>query len=345
MKKVVIQICAAGILICRNAIGQQDIHHTQYLNTPVAVNAASTGMFNGAFRFLGNYRSQWNAFGKPFTSMYFSADGSFLKGKISNGFFGAGAQFYTDEAGDSKFKTTGAMLSASYHFDLTGDQERSYLSIGIQGGTVQRSVSFLNLTWDVQWNGNNFDQSINSKESLPVASQNFFDLNTGLQWYFQTDDELKQFVLGTSFYHLNAADITFRSLSERIDRRFHIHGNAEIGFSNSNVAVLPSFIYMRQGPNYYFNIGTELKIKLQERTKITNYRNEMSLSFGPYYRNGDALLAMLRINWAGIMLGVSYDYNISPLKMATRGYGAMEFTLGFRTDFGANKRPHKVRFI
>lgn len=324
---------------------QQDIHHTQYLNMPVAFNPATNGLFNGAFRFLGNYRTQWNAFGDPFTSMYFNADGSFFKGKISNGFMGGGLQFFNDITGDSRFRSTGSYASFAYHFDLTGGSELSHLSIGFQAGTIQRSLSFLNLTWDNQWNGNNFNQNIDPNEALPTASKTLFDLNAGINWSYQTSDELHIFSAGIATHHINTGDISMRSIQENMDRRWLFHANAEIGFKQSIAAIVPSFIYSLQGPNKYFNFGTELKLKIQERTRITNYRNEFSISFGPYYRSNDALLAMLRIHWAGLVFGFSYDYNVSALKAVTNGYGAMEFTLGFKTAFGANKRPHKVKFL
>ena len=39
----------------------QDIHFTQWMFSPLNLNPAETGRFDGDYRVVGNYRSQWGA--------------------------------------------------------------------------------------------------------------------------------------------------------------------------------------------------------------------------------------------------------------------------------------------
>ncbi|HQQ95111.1 MAG TPA: type IX secretion system membrane protein PorP/SprF, partial [Bacteroidia bacterium] len=37
----------------------QDVHFSQYYFSPLSLNPANTGNYDGNYRFFGNYRSQW----------------------------------------------------------------------------------------------------------------------------------------------------------------------------------------------------------------------------------------------------------------------------------------------
>ena len=86
-------------------------------------------------------------------------------------------------------------------------------------------------------------------------------------------------------------------------------------------------------------------MRLQSASKFTNHQNEMSMSIGPYLRVGDALYAVVRFNWLGFSMGVSYDINMSELTAATSGNGGFELSLGYYGNFNSTpSRGHSVRF-
>ena len=74
----------------------QDVHFSQFYQTPLIVNPALTGVFSGDQRGIINYRNQWNDFA-PFTTSSISFDSkidpitdcsaSILFGSSSNLFF------------------------------------------------------------------------------------------------------------------------------------------------------------------------------------------------------------------------------------------------------------------
>ena len=52
----------------------QDIHYSQFYNSPLNLNPANTGMFDGDFRFAANQRTQWRSVTVPFSTFSLSAD-------------------------------------------------------------------------------------------------------------------------------------------------------------------------------------------------------------------------------------------------------------------------------
>ena len=58
MKKIII----TSFLFCITVLGYaQDNHFSQFYAAPMTVNPALTGLFDGRYRGIVNYRTQWNS--------------------------------------------------------------------------------------------------------------------------------------------------------------------------------------------------------------------------------------------------------------------------------------------
>lgn len=340
MKKIayiVVLIIFAG----SNLHAQQDIHFSQFFSSPLTLNPASAGMFDGDMRAIMNYRTQWGSISEPYVTMAASIDAPVFR-KINNGMFGMGVNFFKDDAGDSKLSTTNVGLSLAYHLDISGGQGNNFISIGFQGAMVQRSLSYGSLTWDEQWNGATFDQNVATIDQLGGTSLSVFDMATGLHWYSAPDAKTRYFS-GISMYHITSPEVAFNTESKLL-KKFTWHGGADIPMGD-DMGLLPNAIFVRQGPNQYIDFGAEAKIYLQESSKFTNFKNPMYVTIGPYMRWGDAAYLVSRFNWNGVSVALSYDFNLSSLTTATNGNGGFEVMLGYKADFGANPtRAHSVRF-
>jgi len=344
-------ILGFGLLISSNiALAQQDIHFSQFYASPMTINPASAGAFNGNLRGSLLYRNQWSSVSEAFTTMAASIDMPVLK-KMKAGMFGLGLHFYKDDAGDSQFSTTKFSLALAYHLDMSGGKGNHFISVGFQGGSIQRSIGFDNLTFNDQWNGVDFDQNITTADQFGGSSVSALDVAAGIHWFYAPTDFSRYFG-GFSMYHLNSPNVAFNDEESALLKKYTFHFGAEIGkgsttaaVTNNGFSVLPNIIYSVQGPNRYFNLGAEAKIRIKDNSKFTNYHNEMSIAIGPYLRFGDAAYIVTRFNWQGISLGVSYDFNLSDLSDATNGNGGFEVLLGYFGNFGANpSRGHSVRF-
>jgi len=343
MKKIKL-IIMLGLLFGSTVYGQQDVHFSQFFSSPLTLNPANAGVFNGDLRAIMNYRSQWGSISRAYSTSAASLDMPILK-SMQAGMFGLGLNFFKDLAGDSKLSTVNFGLSLAYHLDISGGQNNHFISLGFQGGMVQRSINYENLSWDNQWNGKGFDRQVTPTniDDLGGTSASALDLSTGLHWYFAPDDNTR-FNGGVSMFHVNAPNVGF-NVESKLLRKITVHGGGEIGIGNGDIALVPNFVTVMQGANKYTDFGGELKYFLQKNSKFTNYKNVMFISVGPYLRWGDATYIVGKFNWSGITTSVSYDFNLSDLSTVSRGNGGVEIMLGYKMDLSSSaSRGHSVRF-
>jgi type IX secretion system PorP/SprF family membrane protein len=297
-------------------------------------------MFEGNLRLWTDYRSQWNSVTTPFTTISASVDAPFFQGKFENGsFFGGALTFYNDKAGDSKFTTGNYCASISYVLEVSRDE---YFSAGLQGGVLQKSISYSSLYYGSQWNGLEFNTALPTNE-VAGASTSITkpDFALGI-YYFNGKNDNFSFFGGLSGLHVTAPSTNFYNINDKLYRKFNIHGGCQI--VADNFAFIPNFLTMFQGPNQLINIGSDFKWIIREQSKITGFIDEISLSLATYLRVGDALFTGMRFNYAGFSIGAMYDFNISSLNVVSRGNGGFEVFLGFKTGFGTGK-GNNTRFL
>ncbi len=103
---------------------QQDPLYSQYLNNPVLINPAYTGI-NNKFNAVVGYRKQWAGFDGSPTMINFSSHMSFYQNKV-----GAGLMVVQDNIGDTRSTEVNAMYSYKLEF-------RDYVvSFGLLTGMV-----------------------------------------------------------------------------------------------------------------------------------------------------------------------------------------------------------------
>ena len=323
-------------------LGQQDVHFSQFFSSPLTLNPASAGMIEEDIRTIMNYRRQWGSISEPFVTMAASVDMPLMK-KSNRGMFGLGANFFKDDAGLSQISTSKYGLSLAYHLDISGSLSKHFLSVGFQGNMIQRSIKYDDLTWNDQWNGTTFDQQITTIDQLGGTSVNALDLSAGIHWYYKKANNKKVFA-GLSLAHLNSPNVGFNE-SSLLLKKYTFHGGGEFPIDKKRSSFVPNFVFVKQGPNQYLDLGGEFKYALQENSKFTNYKNEAYITLGPYLRWGDAAYVVSRFYWNSLSIGLSYDLNLSNLTTATNGLGGLEVMLGYNIDFDANPtRGHSVKF-
>jgi len=322
---------------------QQDLHFSQFSASPMTVNPSNAGLFDGSIRALANYRNQWSTLSNSaYTTKAFSIDAPILK-KIKTGMFGLGLNVYKDNAGEGNLSTLKYNLNLAYHLNIGKPNTPQYISVGFQEGMIQRSINGNNLSWSEQWTGRNFNKEIYSIDGSTTNSISKFDMAAGVNWFFAPSSYSK-FYGGFSMYHIGSPNISFYGSEDPLLKKYTLHGGFELGSggikrttnSLNNIVYSPNFIYSRQGSNQYFNIGLDIKYKLSEASRFTDFQNEMSISGGLYYRYGDAVYLIGRINnWQGLTVGLSYDINVSSVPGIN---GGVELILGYTVDFNPNIR-------
>src|SRR5688572_31384052 len=80
-------------------LSAQDVHFSQWSNTPLIINPAMTGVFDGKLRFSNDYRSQWAGLTKAYITKHASLDLPLGRSYYKKEYFGIGIVVMQDEAG------------------------------------------------------------------------------------------------------------------------------------------------------------------------------------------------------------------------------------------------------
>ena len=309
----------------------QDIHFSQYRETPLFINPANVGFFDGYQRAILNYRSQWTSAGSPFKTMAASVDGELGLKRNKNTYIGLGGTFFQDVAGAANWKQFQGTLYSSAVVKVA---KKAHLALGLGAGYSQNSADFSSLTFGNQYNGTEFSTELPSFENFQFRKYGYLDLSSGMIFEFKNTtinfdrNDLFDVRVGVAAYHLNQPKLQFSSSSDqRLERRISTFLEGRYDLKGTNISFLPSIIYMKQGEFSQVNTGLLARFRFLNQTKITGVRHESALLIGAYTRIGDAVIPQVMVEMFGFNVGISYDYNISSYKTATRGSGGFEISL------------------
>ncbi len=332
------------IAIGTSLIAQQDYHFSQFYAAPITYNPANAGAFENDVRALVNYRSQYGSISDPYKSFGFAADAPI---KISTdpydrNFLGVGLSVVSDNAGVVDYNSLNISGNVAYAIDLGGtEQNPHFISVGLQVGLMQRSIQLDQASWENQWTGVGFNQSLASGERLSgTYNESNIDLGGGVTWYNAIDDNTR-ILLGASVLHANAPKIAILGNNEALMRKYTGHASMAITPPGGQVTYLPNLLIMFQGQNRIIDLGSEVEFSFWDRTQFTDFRNNLSLNIGAYYRYKDAIYFIGRVNYYDFSVGVSYDFTASQLSENNNGQGGVELVLSYRTSFsgpGTNRQ-------
>ncbi len=132
--------------------GAQDIHFSQFFETPLLRNPALAGIFSGDFRIQAVYRNQWNSVTVPYQTTSLNAE---YKLPVGHGgdFLTLGGEILYDKAGAVALTATSVLPVLNYHKSLSAEKNM-YLSAGFSAGVVQRKIDPSKITTNAQFNGN-----------------------------------------------------------------------------------------------------------------------------------------------------------------------------------------------
>jgi type IX secretion system PorP/SprF family membrane protein len=297
----------------------QDIHLSQFNSSPQNLNPAQTGLFDGDWRFVGNYRSQWSAVPVPYKTFSLSTD-TRLKTKMQNAVPGLGLIVNTDQAGDSKFSTTQVLMSAAIIKKLNKDSTH-FISLGIQPGITTKSFNTSALTYDNQYDGDKYNSALSSGENYSKTKITYFDIGGGLAYLWKKNYRT-QANIGVSAFHINTPKQSFfGDNSIKLDTKTTISGLVQFPVA-AQFDVIPTFLYQKQGKFNETVVGAFGKYYLQPIDGIIT-----AVSLGGFYRAKDAFILVANMDYRSFNVGVSYDINTSKLVAATNNRGGFEISI------------------
>jgi len=296
----------------------QDVHFSQFYNTPQLINPALIGDGTMKGRLIFNYRNQGNFTANPYKTIAFAGDA-----KLRNKNFSSGLLFIRDKSGDGNFSTTNICLSGASNVQLNKDHS---LKLGIQAGWTQFATDIQNLTWNSQFDGTKINPDNPSGENLK-KSFGYFDLSAGIVWkYIMTNkNEIRA---GVSAYHLTHPAYNAFS-TKSVDTRWNGYLDANILIKNTSIRILPSLLYMKQRNANELTLGTSVKYKIGMNQRSTPDRIASFAYLGAYYRMQDAMIILAGLSFQEQMVVCfSYDITTSQLSPASK-QGGIEFSVHY----------------
>lgn len=313
------------VSLCTTTLAQ-DIHFSQIGRSPLNLNPALTGIFEGDLRFMGNYRTQWNSVPVGYETTSIAVDRSFYNKNYEDHFFSGGLLFNHDIAGDSRLTLSSLGLSGSY----TKRMGRAhFLTIGLSGTVTQRNFSTSGLRFDSQFNNETrgYDSSLSSQENFGDGSMKILaDVSTGLNWHYRVpkQDRRTNFDVGLGILHFNQPVKSFQEMEEeKLPIRWSTYAFSEIQLGDSKLDLLASGIYQYQEPHRELEFGLGLQVHLN-----TKPGEEVALNGGFSWRNQDAYTPFLGMRYQGLDVRISYDVNTG-FTEATNRRGGFEASVHY----------------
>jgi type IX secretion system PorP/SprF family membrane protein len=332
-------LAAIGLTLTVSA-SSQDIHFSQLFENPLSLNPALSGAFTGNFYAEANYKNQWNSVaqnGNGYTTMAATMEFHNMLKNWGSGYLSPGFSVFQDQSGDAHITQLEAAFTLASGIFL---DDNNCISAGLQAGYSQNSITLGGLQWDDQYINGMYNSSAPTNENYFGNSFSYADFSGGVAYHYGTgqtnmssNDALK-FSAGAAIYHVNQPTMSYYGQSgngtgTQLYMKYTGFANMEIGVPNSNLAVLPAVVYLKQGPAWEVDAGAKLRYVLNAESKYTGTRKGTALDLGVYYRVGDAAIALAGFEWGNYALGASYDFNTSALTTASHGAGGFEISLRF----------------
>ena len=280
-------------------INGQDLHYSQFYNSPQNINPALTGVFNGDHRFMISMRDQWRFVPVPWFTLSGAYDRKFYVLKGDHHFIGAGASLNHDRQGDSQLNLTSLNVNGAYHRILS---PHHIVSAGLTLGFASRGFNSQTLTWDKQWDGEIFNGSLPSGESFSNLERvNFMETGLGVNYRYQKHS--RTFVdAGISALHLVKPNTAFYgNATSPLPQRISITGIGQIKLSQK-LDLQVQGLHQIQGVYRETVIGGLGKIYIsQKRGK------EVQLHAGLGYRTAGSFIPTLALQYNNIYASLSYD--------------------------------------
>ncbi|MFH1321022.1 MAG: PorP/SprF family type IX secretion system membrane protein, partial [Bacteroidota bacterium] len=313
------------IIILSNGVNRcfsQDIHFSQFYFSPLNLNPATAGAFNGDFRLINNYKDQWRSVTFPYKTLSVSLDMPFYKEEITDGALGFGIQFYNDRAGDLGFTTNQLNISLSANKSLNDNHN---ISVGLQGGYARRSIDFTKLRSINQFDGIEYHPDWLTGESSTLENFSYGDFAAGILWNFTPDKSFK-INTGAAISHFNKPPQSFYDVKERSNFKLILHGRGEITLKNS-AYFIPNILFLKQGPSNEINAGALVRFVLDDGSGSSGNIKGKAFSIGGNYRFDDAVIIVTVLELGSLKIGMSYDVNVSGLDNVSMGKGGFEISI------------------
>lgn len=320
MKKLFFTLLVSAALMSESMA--QDPNFSQFFASPMTLNPALTGKFDGVYRIAGNFRNQWPTIQNAFETKTASVDFGIMKNRLSDiDQLGVGILGVTDRAGDGVLVTNYAGLSVAFHKGL---DENGYHQIGagFQGTYVNKRLDVTKVYFEDQLTPLGFTGVTSEIFTNKQVNVSYVDVNAGVLYNGSTNG-YNNFYVGASMYHINRPKETFKGGNYLLSARTTIQAGGKIPVGPYNYLHFAANHSM-QAKAHNTLVGGAFSLNVNQ-----NEDNPTNIYIGGWYRFGDAAIPYIGLEFNGLLIGATYDVNTSSLKPASNSRGGIEVSLIF----------------
>lgn len=333
MKKIFILLIISFSLLSKKA-GAQDLHFSQFFESPLLRNPALAGLFDGDIRVQSVYRDQWNSVTTGYRTGSLNGEYKMPVGN-SEDFLTMGMQLFYDRAGTISFTQTKILPAINYHKSLSSDKGM-FLSLGFMGGWVQHSIDLSKITTNSQYEG------MGIGENFTDPTYTYMDGSAGisLNSYLKNDPE-DNFYIGVAYHHFNRPRNSFyKDKNIELNPKWVFSGGLKLGV-NDNTFLTFQADHARQGDFKETVVGALYGFTFGAYPAEPEY----AIHLGTFLRWNDALIPVIKLDYNPFSVSFSYDANISKLKPSSHGRGGFEIAVSWVKKLADRSNPYyKPRF-
>jgi len=241
----------------------------------------------------------------------------------SGGFLSVSAGIASDKSNQGILNNTLGMLGVSYAVPI--GKNETYAAVGFQGGYYQSTLkaegSYL---FGDQYDKYGPVQGLASSDPMSAGwSYGYFNVNTGISVF--NNSAFNKWYVGVSLQHLNKPFTDKNKTKEfRLSQALGIQGGYKFatGIDDDECGFYASLNWQGRAYKHFFNglYSTPLK-------KLPG----SAIGVGLGYRYEDALVPNIELRYLKLILGISYDINVSTINAS--GFRRNGLELAVRFDF------------
>jgi len=302
----------------------QDIHFSQFFETPLLRNPSLAGIFTGDYRVQAVFRDQWNSFTNAYRTGSLNAEYKWPIGKQSD-FFTTALEVLYDKAGTAALETTELLPAINYHKSLSNDKPM-YLSLGFMGGLVEKMIDLSRVTTNSQYNGTAYDPALPNGETILTPNVHYLDGSLGISFNSAYGPENQNTLYaGFAYHHLNRPKNSFyKNPTVELDPKIVVSAGIKSIINEYSFFTIQAD-YSNQGPAQETIGGILYSYKLGDDPDNYPY----TVSLGGFIRWKDALIPVIRLEMNSLSVGLSYDVNTSQLNTVSYARGGFELSISY----------------
>jgi type IX secretion system PorP/SprF family membrane protein len=310
MMKRLVYICIFGT-VTLSAFSQQDPKFSQNMFMAPFYNPGAAGSSDKIC--LGAaFRNQWTGLpDAPITTIFNANMPVHFLGQDH----GVGLTFMNDNLAFNNDFQVHAVYA--FRFDLG----QGSMGIGVNAGLANQALT-------PDWKGADVIDT-EGDVAIPQNGGSVFGFDMGLGVYYNTDN----LYVGISTTHLNQTSFIYpeENAETKLIRHYYLMAGYNIQLSNPMFEIMPSLMLQSDARSNHIYLNT-------------NLRYNKRFWGGVSYTVGGALTALIGIEMLnGIMIGYSYDFELSPLLKYNSG--SHEVTVRYCFDLSVDRSPQKYKSI